>query len=361
MNKVKEIKLVCLLPYSEDTVPGQRFRWEQWKTYLPYKKIIIKNIYLLNPTYSYIESKSKFLSIIYFTYLYFVFFFKILINYNYDNFVIFRNCTLVGPPIIEFFLKVFNKKIIFDFDDAIYLGSENNDNWFIKNFIRCDWKIKFIIKISTAVICGNDLLKFYSKKYNSNSFVVPTTIDLKKYKSDKYINYKKKYLTVGWSGSYSTSRYIEKLLPDLFKLQKKIYFKIILIGTNLQFNNHYIDCIPWNSKKEIQDLLKIDIGLMPLPNNQWTRGKCGLKILQYLSLNIPSIASNVGINSKIIKNNFNGFLIKSRHDWSKVLYKLITNKKLFFYTKKNCQSIIKKNYTSSVACNVLNYKLRKIL
>ena len=224
MNSKEKIKLVCLLPYSEDTVPGQRFRWEQWKKYLLHKKIIINKIYLLNSTYSYIESKSKFLSIIYFLYLYFVFCFKVLRNYNCNNFVIFRNCTLIGPPIIEFLLKAFNKKIIFDFDDAIYLGSENNDNWFIKNFIRCDWKIKFIIKIANGVICGNNLLRSYSKKYNKNSFVVPTTIDLKKYRSDKNLKYKKKYFTIGWSGSYSTSRYIEKLLPVLFKLQKKKIF-----------------------------------------------------------------------------------------------------------------------------------------
>ena len=83
----------------------------------------------------------------------------------------------------------------------------------------------------------------------------------------------------------------------------------------MNINNKDIKCLNWSSKNEVKYLNKIDIGVMPLPNNQWTRGKCGLKILQYLSIGIPSIVSNVGINSEIIKNGKNGYLINNIRDW----------------------------------------------
>ena len=117
------------------------------------------------------------------------------------------------------FLKLIGKKLIFDFDDAIQYGSENNNNWFFSNFIRCDWKIKKIIKLSNLVVVGNKNLKKFAFKFNKNVKIIPTTIDIKKY---NYVKKKyKKNLTIGWSGSASTSKYIENFLPELIKIQKK--------------------------------------------------------------------------------------------------------------------------------------------
>ena len=356
MNLKKKIYIPCLLPYPFDTVPGQRFRWEQWESILRKKNIFLRKIYFSDNFFIKLKNNKNILIIIYFIYLYFKFFLIVLFNCNYSKFIIFRNCTIAGPPIIEFFLKLIGKKIVFDFDDAIHCGSENSNNWFFSNFIRCDWKIKLIIKISNLVIVGNKELKKYASKHNNNVQVIPTTIDVNKYKLKDKKN--KKQVVVGWSGSASTSKYIEKFLPTLINIQKKSKFKILIIGSKLNLNSSNIKCVAWSSRNEIKYLKKIDIGLMPLPNNIWTRGKCGLKILQYLSIGIPSIVSNVGANSEIIKNQKNGYLINNNKEWKIYLRKLIYNQSLISKMGVNGRNTVCKYFSNISVANLLSSSLR---
>lgn len=352
MSIIDKTEILCFLPYPKDSVPGQRFRWEQWEEKLKKKKIELKIIYFSDLDLFKIKSKS--LMFIKYLYLYFKLFLKVFKNLRYKNVLFFRNFTIIGPPIIEILFWSIGKNIIFDFDDAVYLGSEKKESWFIKFFFRCDWKINFILKISNLVICGNKILYSYAKKYNQKCFIIPTSVDLSKYKISKKKNFlKKRQFTVGWSGSKSTAKYIKVFLPELLRLQKKLFFKVLIIGSGLNINNNYIHCIPWNPKTEVKDLLKLDVGLMPLPDSPWTRGKCGLKIIQYLSLGIPSIASDVGINSLILKNNFNGFLVKKKDKWIYFLRRIILDRKFYTKIKKNCRKSVS-NYSSEVVCNNLN-------
>ncbi len=355
MKKNNKFYLPCLLPYPYDTVPGQRFRWEQWEGVLKKENIFLKKIFFSDNLFINLKNKKNIFLIIYYFYLYFKFIIQIFLNFQHGTFVIFRNCTLGGPPVIEIILKLFGKKIIFDFDDAIQYGSENNNNWFFSNFIRCDWKIKLIIQLSKLVIVGNKNLKKFVFKFNKKVEIIPTTIDINKYKfvKKKY----KKNLTVGWSGSASTSKYIENFLPKLLQIQKKQNFKILIIGSKLNINTKNINCLKWSSRNEIKYLSKIDIGLMPLPNNLWERGKCGLKILQYLSVGIPSVVSNVGINSEIIHNGKNGYVVNNNKDWEIYLLKLLNNPqsitKMGFYGRK----VVKKHFSNFS----IIYKLSSIL
>ena len=144
----------------------------------------------------------------------------------------------------------------------------------------------------------------------------------------------------------------------MIKIQKKSNFKILIIGSKLNINNSHIKCLAWSSKHEIQNLKKIDIGLMPLPNNVWTKGKCGLKILQYLSLGVPSLVSNVGINSEIITNRKNGFLINNNKDWEIYLKKLINDQSLVLKMGINGRQTVVKHFSSISIINLLSSSLR---
>ncbi len=356
MKYNNKIYIPCLLPYPEDTVPGQRFRWEQWESLLKKKNIFLNKIYFSDNFFINLKNNKNIFILIYYFYLYIKFSALIILNCNKSTFVIFRNCTIGGPPIIEIFLKLIGKKLIFDFDDAIQYGSENNNNWFFSNFIRCDWKIKIIIKISNLVIAGNENLKKFAYRFNKNVKVIPTTIDINKYKfKKKNIS---KNLTIGWSGSLSTSKYIENFLPILFKIQKKKKFKILIIGSKLNIKNKDINCLEWSSKNELKYLNQIDVGLMPLPNNLWTRGKCGLKILQYLSFGIPSLVSNVGMNSEIIENGKNGYLIDNKNQWEIYLKKFLNNPKLITKMGSYGRKVVKKNFSNFAIINSLSSILR---
>ena len=352
----KKIYIPCLLPYPNDTVPGQRFRWEQWENLLKKKNIFLKKIFFSDNFFINLKNKKNIFIFLYYIYLYTRFLTLILLNCKSTTFVVFRNCTIGGPPIIEIFLKIIGKKIIFDFDDAIQYGSENNNSWFFSNLVRCDWKIKIIIKLSNLVIAGNKNLKKYAYNFNKNVQIIPTTIDLNKYRFSRKKN--QKNLTIGWSGSSSTSKYIENFLPILIKLRKKKKFKILIIGSKLKIKNNYINCVEWSSKTELKYLNQIDIGLMPLPNNLWTKGKCGLKILQYLAVGIPTIASNVGMNSEIIANGKNGYLINNKKEWETYLKKILNNPKSISKMRLNCRKIVEKNFSNFAIINQLSLILR---
>ncbi len=356
MKRNSKLYIPCLLPYPYDTVPGQRFRWEQWEHLLQKENIFLKKIFFSDNFFITLKNKKNIFLIIYYFYLYLKFIILICFSFKHSTFVVFRNCTLGGPPIVEIILKLFGKRVIFDFDDAIQYGSENNSNWFFSYFVRCDWKFKVIIQLSNLVIAGNKNLKKFACKFNKNVEIIPTTIDTNKYKLVK-----KKYnksITIGWSGSASTSKYIENFLPQLLQIQKKKKFKIVIIGSKLNIKNKNVNCLKWSSKNELKYLSKIDIGLMPLPNNLWTKGKCGLKILQYLSVGIPSVVSNVGINSEIIHNGKNGFLANNSKEWETHLLKLLNKPKSITKMGLYGRKLVQKHFSNFSIIDKLSLILR---
>ncbi len=126
----------------------------------------------------------------------------------------------------------------------------------------------------------------------------------------------------------------------------------------MNINNKEIKCLDWSSKNELKYLNKIDIGLMPLPNNQWTKGKCGLKIIQYLSVGIPSVVSNVGINSEIIINGKNGYLVNNKSEWKIYIKKFLKNPKIVSKMGLNGRKIVEKNFSDFAIINKLSKILR---
>ena len=116
------------------------------------------------------------------------------------------------------------------------------------------------------------------------------------------------------------------LVPVLQKLEKQFHFTFLIISNqppDLPLKS--IEFLPWNKETEIEDLLKIDIGVMPLSDDRWSKGKCGFKALQYLSLNIPALVSPVGVNSRIVRHGENGFLCATEDEWYGHLKRLLTD------------------------------------
>jgi len=245
---------------------------------------------------------------------------------TFDYIFVFRECTPLGPPIIEFILaRILKKKIIYDFDDAIWLRNTSTENGAVRYF-KWHSKVKSICTWSYKVSCGNKFLANYAQSFNQNVEIIPTIVDTENIHTIDPQTTRNKKLTIGWTGSFSTLKYLDPLIPIIKELELDYDFNFLVIANkDPQYNCKSFKFLPWKEKTEIDDLKNIDIGLMPLVENDWSKGKCGFKAIQYMSLGIPALVSPVGVNTEIVDHGVNGYICSSKDDWTKYLIKLIEN------------------------------------
>lgn len=246
---------------------------------------------------------------------------------RYDIVFIQRQAYPIGGLFFERILSLLGKPFIFDFDDAIFLPASSSQNSFIEKFRRPE-EVSKLIAMSNHVIAGNYYLAEFATRYNKNVSIIPTCID-----TDKYYPFTCelpiKKIVIGWIGSVTTAEFISILKDTFSELSKRknIIFKVI--GGDLNFcQNPGIINISWSIDEEIKHLKTFDIGIMPMPDNEWTRGKCGFKAILYMSMGIPCVCSPVGVNKEIIKDGINGFFADKPEEWIDKLSLLIDNAEL---------------------------------
>ncbi|EEF63162.1 glycosyltransferase family 4 protein [Pedosphaera parvula] len=233
---------------------------------------------------------------------------------KYD--VIFANRDFAGEgPILHRFFRPLARRCIYDFDDAIFIGpNEKLVRWMCAN---AQW-----------VTPGNEYLADYARQYTERVTVIPTVIDTETYIPRLYSNFEKQQVVrVGWSGSdQSIQATLVPHLEMLAKLQAKVDFELVVI-TNTKPQLPVTDLrwsfIPWSQHQEPFMGSKFDIGIMPLLDNEFQKGKCGLKLLQYMAAALPTVASPVGVNKAIVKHGVTGMLAAKEEEWHRALELLI--------------------------------------
>ena len=323
--------VLFLLPYPLHRAPSQRFRVEAYFTLLRNHNIEFTTHEFLNDRawqvlYKKGSSVQKALAVIkgYLKRLWAVLFMASKFEYIFIH----REAAPLGPPLFEWLLaKVFRKKIIYDFDDAIWIPavSENNK---VARFVKYFSKIGTICKWSYKISAGNNFLANWASQYNGNIVINPTCVDMQT-RYNKLQQQGDGKVVIGWTGSHSTLKYLDEVYPVIKGLEKVYNIEFLVICDKPpSFNLDCLRFIPWKEKTEIEDLLQIHIGIMPLLPDAWSEGKCGFKLIQYLALGIPAVASPVGVNNQIIEEGKNGFLCSNHQEWQHALATLIKDASL---------------------------------
>jgi len=264
------------------------------------------------------------------------------------------------PAFMERFLRLIGVILIVDYDDAIYHNYDKNQNWIIRTFLGK--KIDTVMRSSSLVIVGNDYLYKKAQLSGANLIeLIPTVVDIKRYVFDQSTN--SKPLVIGWIGSPATNKYLLAIAPIYKSLLREFDIRLVVVGCNKEtfkeesFKGLPIEVIPWSEETEVQLIKSFDIGIMPLTDSPWERGKCGYKLIQYMACGLPVVASPVGVNKQIVENDRNGLLAKEPYEWEQALRKLLNDKNLRQSMGKNGRERVEKIYSLQVQ----SVKLAKII
>jgi len=218
-------------------------------------------------------------------------------------------------PFEFYWIRRNSAKIIFDLDDAIMYRSSSSPR--PHSFSR-GFKFRRMVRGSDVVTVGNQFLKEEVLKVDRQKkvLVIPTSVDTSIYPKKKKISEGPEVI-LGWIGTKGNLKYLKNLEPVFETLGQRFSNLRLKIVSNDFYDSTYIPVIkkPWKLEDENEDLISFDIGLMPLNDDLWSRGKCGLKIVQYLSVGVPVVCTPVGINCDIVRDGYNGFWATSVQEW----------------------------------------------
>ena len=323
-----DARSICaLVPYPPNTAPSQRFRIEQWRTLLQAEGIRVDLVPFADSTlvgflhqFGRPMAKSAALATAFGRR------FATLASLGkYDGVVVHRGACLFGPALLEHILRL-RRPLIFDFDDAIFLPHTTSANRRF-GWLKFSGKTASICGLSAHVVVGNEYLASYARQYNPHVTVIPSSVDTDRYRPRSKENGDR--LVVGWMGTSTSQTYLELFAPVLRQLSEKWPVEIRVVSNRVpHLPGVPFVWRPWSCEAELEDLRAFDIGIMPMPDDPWARGKCAMKALLYMSVGLSVICSAVGTNLEVIRHGENGLLATSSEEWLTCFQALINDPEL---------------------------------
>ncbi|CAN5641284.1 N/A [soil metagenome] len=325
-------RVLFIAAHRPNRSPSQRFRFEQYLDFFLEKGFEWDLSYLISekddstfyqpgnlPIKAYIFMKSWFKRLR-----------DVVAASDYDIIFIQREAFMTGSTFFEKLFARSGAQVVFDFDDAIWHFDVSEANKRL-GWLKSPSKTANIIKLCDHIVAGNNYLADYARQFNPSVTVIPTTIDTNYHQPDLLRDWNKEVICIGWTGSMTTVKHFRLAEAILTRLRDKygdrLRFK--LIGDPTYKNEKLgISGVSWTLQNEVEELRDIDIGIMPLPDDEWSKGKCGFKGLQYMAMEIPPVMSPVGVNTEIVEHGINGFLASSEAEWVDRISMLVENPQL---------------------------------
>jgi len=250
------------------------------------------------------------------------------------------------PAIAESCLRKFGVKYVVDYDDAIFHQYDLHPNPLVRMMLQK--KIDKVMRHATLVIVGNDYLAKRASQAGARWVeILPTVIDIERYTLSGIRQNNGFY--IGWIGTPMTAKYIYQIKDALVRICLEKNAKLLLIGLEkIDIEGVPVQTFPWDEKKEVELIKMFDVGIMPLQDGAWEKGKCGYKLIQYMACSLPVIASPVGANMEIVDHGVNGYLASTETEWLESFRRLQQDKRLRTEMGKAGRAKVEKKYCLQV-------------
>jgi glycosyltransferase involved in cell wall biosynthesis len=239
---------------------------------------------------------------------------------DYDAVLVYREAALVGPALIER-LVARHKPVIYQLDDPLYVPYRSPfSGWF--SYLKFFGKVGRICRLSKVVIVNSSHHREYAGRFNSNVWQIPSVVDADVYRPSEHGS-RNGSVCIGWSGSASTVDNLQVIADPVKEVARRLDVRLRLIGVEESpFPGVETTALPWRAETEVEDLSALDVGLLPLPLTEWNKRKFFLKLVQYMALGIPAVATPLGSNPEVIEHGRTGFLANTRGEWVQFLERL---------------------------------------
>ncbi len=275
---------------------------------------------------------------------------------------------LRGAPLVGIQRKLFSLpylyllrrlvgRILFDFDDALYLRDSRDDS---RRSRTREFRFGHTLRVSSTVIAGNRVLLEQARRHTRHVHLLPTSIDLERYQPGKRSRRRRAGITIGWIGSRSTLFYLEDLgaaLEELGRQEPGARLKVIA-DRFPRLRDIEVIRKPWREAEEVEDLREVDVGIMPLREDAWSAGKCGLKLLQYMAMGIPVVCTPVGTNLDLVCDGVEGLHARTREEWVAALRRLSADPALRARLGRRGRERVRHGYAAADTATALGQILR---
>ncbi len=288
--------------------------------------------------------------------------FKVLLSTNkYDLIWIEKEAFPFLPSYAEWLLNKLGKGYVVDYDDAVFHNYDQHAHWLVRTWMGN--KIEWVMRNARLVSAGNMYLQEYALDAGAKQMMIlPTVIPLSNYPLKTTTT--RSRIRIGWIGSPTTLKYLASLAPMFQNLGKSYAIELLVINApDVQIPEMGVPThlIPWVEEKEGEMISEMDIGIMPLPDDKWERGKCAYKLIQYMACGLPVVASPVGMNKAVVRHGENGFLADTHAEWHHYLGQLITDPLLRTKMGKVGRALIEKEYTIELNFSKMQQAITSLL